>query len=143
MTIKNNRPTPGWWAVQHSVGNDRRLAQIPEEHVLSCLGLWLAATGWCIAFETEIITEAELSRHAVVGAAETGTVMEAAKHLIDAGIWTEIPGVGIDCGAAAQIQAKADRIERSRRGGAAKAANASKQQTQPIEDARQDGEVPF
>lgn len=136
MTTKNSTPTPGWWAVQHNIGNDRRLALIPEEHVLACLGLWLAATGWCIAFEAEYITEAELSRHAVVGAASTASVMAAAKALIDAGIWTEVPGVGIDCGASDHIQAKTERIERARRGGAAKAANAARvrQQEPPYAD---------
>lgn len=122
MTTKNSTPSPGWWAVQHNIGNDRRLANIPEEHVLAALGLWLAATGWCIAFETEYITEAELARHAVVGAASTETVMAAARALIDAGIWTEVPGAGIDCGAAHHIEAKAERIERARKGAAARAA---------------------
>jgi hypothetical protein len=78
--------------------------------------------GYCIAFETETITEVELSRHIVVGAASTESVMDAARHLLAAGIWTEVPGVGIDCGAAEHIQAKAERIERARRGGEAKAA---------------------
>lgn len=78
--------------------------------------------GYCIAFETETITEVELSRHIVVGAASAESVMDAAKHLIAAGIWTEIPGVGIDCGAAEHIQAKTERIDRARRGGEAKAA---------------------
>lgn len=122
VTTKNSTPTPGWWAVQHNIGNDRRLALIPEEHVLSSLGLWLATTGWCIAFETEYITEAELMRHAVVGAASTETVLAATRALLEAGIWTDVPGVGIDCGAADHIQAKAERIERARRGGEAKAA---------------------
>lgn len=122
MTTKNNTPTPGWWAVPHNIGNDRRWAYLPAESALSCLGLAISAMGYCIAFETETITEVELSRHIVVGAASTESVMDAAKHLIAAGIWTEVPGVGIDCGAAEHIQAKAERIERARRGGEAKAA---------------------
>jgi hypothetical protein len=136
VTTKNSTPTPGWWAVQHNIGNDRRLALIPEEKVLACLGLWLAATGWCIAFEAEYITEAELSRHAVVGAASTESVMAAARALIEAGIWTEVPGVGIDCGASDHIQAKTERIERARRGGVAKAANAArgKQDARPYDE---------
>lgn len=123
MTSKNNNQKPGWWAVQHNIGNDRRLASIPEPHVLSALGLMLGAEGYCISTEQHIITEAELTRHLVVGAASTESVLEAAKHLIDAGIWTEVPGVGIDCGAASHIQAKTERIERARRGGLAKSAN--------------------
>ena len=135
MTTKNNNPTPGWWAVQHNIGNDRRLALIPEEHVIACLGLWLAATGYCIAFETETITEAELARHIIVGAASTASVMDAAKYLVEAGIWTEVPGTGIDCGASHHIKAKTERIERARRGGEAKAANSAKfQQATPPED---------
>lgn len=122
MTTKNNRPTPGWWAVPHNIGNERRWAYLPPESVTSCIGLAVAAMGYCIAFETETITEVELSRHIVVGAASAESVMEAAKHLISAGIWTEIPGVGIDCGAAEHIQAKTERIDRARRGGEAKAA---------------------
>lgn len=123
MTTKNNTQKPGWWAVQHNIGNDRRLASIPEPHVLSALGLLLGAEGYCISTEQHIITEAELTRHLVVGAASTESVLEAAKHLIEAGIWTEVPGVGIDCGAAHHIAAKTDRIERARRGGLAKSAN--------------------
>lgn len=122
MTTKHNNPTPGWWAVQHNIGNDRQWALLPEEHVIACIGLAIAATGYCISFETETITETELSRHIVVGAASSASVLEAAKQLIAAGIWKEVPGVGIDCGAAEHIQAKNDRIERARRGGAAKAA---------------------
>lgn len=122
MTTKNNTPTPGWWAVPHNIGNDRKWAYLPAESALSCIGLAIAAMGYCIAFETETITEVELSRHIVVGAASTESVMDAARHLLAAGIWTEVPGVGIDCGAAEHIQAKTERIERARRGGEAKAA---------------------
>lgn len=122
MTTKNNNPAPGWWAVPHNIGNDRKWALIPEEQVIACLGLYLASTGYCIAFETETITEAELSRHIIVGAASTSSILNAAQHLLAAGIWTEIPGVGINCGAAEHIQAKTERIERARRGGEAKAA---------------------
>jgi hypothetical protein len=121
VTTKNNTPTPGWWAVPHNIGNERRWAYLPPESVTSCIGLAVAAMGYCIAFETETITEVELSRHIVVGAASTESVMDAARHLIAAGIWTEVPGVGIDCGAAEHIQAKTERIERARRGGEAKA----------------------
>ena len=126
MTSKNNTPTPGWWAVQHNIGNDRRWALLPENQVLACVGLYLTTTGYCIAFETEIITEAELSRHIIIGAASTDTVLAAARHLIAAGLWTEMPGVGIDCGAAEHIKAKTERIDRARRGGEAKAANAAR-----------------
>ena len=125
MTTKSNTPAPGWWAVQHNVGNDRKWALIPEDQVLACLGLYLASTGYCISFETETITEAELSRHIIVGAASTASVLDAARHLLAAGIWTEVLGVGIDCGAAEHIQAKTERIERARRGGEAKAAKYS------------------
>lgn len=128
MTTKSNNQAPGWWAVPHNIGNDRKWALIPEDQVIACLGLYLASTGYCIAFETETITEAELSRHIIVGAASTSSVLEAAKHLLDAGIWTEIPGVGIDCGAAPHIQAKTERIERARRGGEAKAAKQAQTQ---------------
>jgi hypothetical protein len=125
MTTKSNNQAPGWWAVPHNIGNDRKWALIPEEQVIACLGLYLASTGYCIAFETETITEAELSRHIIVGAASTSSVMTAAKHLLEAGIWTEVPGIGIDCGAGQHIQAKTERIERARRGGEAKAAKYS------------------
>jgi hypothetical protein len=122
MTSKNSKPAPGWWAVPHNIGNDRKWAQIPEDQVLPCLGLYLAATGYCIGFETRTITELELARHIVVGAASTPTVMAAAQHLLDAGIWTEVPEIGIDCGAEQHILEKTERIERARRGGEAKAA---------------------
>ncbi len=128
MTNKSSTPAPGWWAVPHNIGNDRKWAQIPEEQVLACLGLYLASTGYCIAFETETITEAELSRHIIVGAASTPSVMDAAKHLLAAGIWTDVPGFGIDCGAAQHIQAKTERIERARKGGEAKAAKQAQAQ---------------
>ena len=134
MTTKSNNQAPGWWAVPHNIGNDRKWALIPEDQVIACLGLYLASTGYCIAFETETITEAELSRHIIVGAASTNSVLEAAKHLLDAGIWTEIPGVGIDCGAAPHIQAKTERIERARRGGEAKAAKQAQTQYQTNND---------
>jgi hypothetical protein len=120
---KNNTPKPGWWAVQHNIGNDKRLTAIPEQHVLAALGLWLACEGYSIATEEAVITEPELTRHLVVGAASSESVLEAAKYLIEAGIWTEVPGIGIDCGADHHIQAKTDRIERARRGGLAKSAN--------------------
>ena len=130
MTTKSNNQAPGWWAVPHNIGNDRRWALIPEDQVIACLGLYLAATGYCIAFETETITEAELSRHIVVGAASTSSVMDASRFLIDTGIWTLVPGEGIDCGAAQHIQAKTERIERARRGGEAKAAKNNQGQYQ-------------
>ena len=114
MTKRNSStPAPGWWAVQHHVGNDRRLALLPPDKVLTCLGLLIAATGWSIAFETEIVSEADLTRHAIVGAASTASVIEAAKLLVQAGIWTEIPGVGFDTGAAEHITAKQDRIDKA------------------------------
>ena len=122
MTTNKKQPSPGWWAVPQNIGNARMWAAIDPEHVTACLGLWVSAIGYCIAFETETITENELSRHVVIGAASSETVMNATKHLIDAGIWTVVPGIGIDCGAADHIQAKLDRIERSRKGGEAKAA---------------------
>ena len=122
MTTKNSNPAPGWWAVPHNIGNDRKWALIPEDQVIACLGLYLASTGYCISFETETITEAELSRHIIVGAASTASVIDAAKLLLAAGIWTDRPGVGIDVGASQHIQAKTERIERARRGGEAKAA---------------------
>ena len=128
MTTKSSTPAPGWWAVPHNIGNDRKWAQIPEEQVLACLGLYLASTGYCIAFETETVSHLELERHIIVGAASTPSVMDAASHLIAAGIWTELPGVGIDCGAAQHIQDKTERIERARKGGEAKAAKQAQAQ---------------
>lgn len=122
MTSKKNKQSPGWWAVPQNIGNSRTWAAIEPEHVTACLGLYVAAIGYCISFETETITENELSRHIVIGAASAESVMDAARHLIKAGIWTEIPGIGIDCGASEHIQAKLDRIDRSRKGGEAKAA---------------------
>ena len=74
----------------------------------------IAATGWAISFETSIVTEAELTRHAVVGAASTSSVVEAVQHLVEAGIWEHIPGVGYDCGATEHIEAKVDRIAKAR-----------------------------
>jgi hypothetical protein len=50
----------------------------------------------------------------IAGAASTESVLTAAQHLIDAGIWTEIPGEGIDCGASEHIAAKTERIEKAR-----------------------------
>jgi hypothetical protein len=128
---KADKPAPGWWAVPQNIGNARQWAYLPPEHVLSCMALSLAATGYCISFETETITEVELARHIVVGAASSESVLEAAKHLLAAGIWTEVPGVGIDCGAAEHIKAKNDRIERSRKGGLAKAAKYGQEEANP------------
>jgi hypothetical protein len=100
--------------VHHHIGNDRRLALIPPEKVLESLGLLIAATGWSIAFDTEIVTTTDLERHAIVGAASTESVLDAAKYLVAAGFWIEVPGVGFDTGAAEHITAKNERIERSR-----------------------------
>jgi hypothetical protein len=122
MTTNSNKPAPGWWAVPHNIGHDRKWALIPEDQVIACLGLYVATTGYCIAFETAIISNVELSRNIIIGAASTKSVIEASQHLLAAGIWTEIPDVGIDCGAAPHIQAKTERIDRARRGGEAKAA---------------------
>lgn len=122
MTTNSSKPAPGWWAVPHNIGQDRKWALIPEEQVIACLGLYVATTGYCIAFESTTITHVELSRNIIIGAASSASVIEAAKHLLAAGIWTEIPDVGIDCGATPHIQAKTERIERARRGGEAKAA---------------------
>lgn len=137
MTSPRNKPKPGWWAVPHTIGNDKRMASIPEPDVLACLGLLLAAEGYCIANEQDIITEAELTRHLVVGAASTESVLTAARHLIEAGIWTKTPD-GIDCGAAPLIQQKQDRIERSRRGGLAKGAK-SQPSDADVPDEPEDG----
>lgn len=128
MTIKSSTPAPGWWAVPHNIGNDRKWAQIPEEQVLACIGLYLASTGYCIAYEIQTVSFEELSRHIVCGAASTQSVMDAAQHLLAAGIWTDVPGVGIDCGAAHHILAKTERIERARKGGEAKAAKQAQAQ---------------
>ncbi len=128
MTTKSSTPAPGWWAVPHNIGNDRKWAQIPEEQVLACLGLYLASIGYSICHEAETLSGLELERHLIVGAASTPSVMDAASHLIAAGIWTELPGVGIDCGAAQHIQEKTERIERARKGGEAKAAKQAQAQ---------------
>jgi hypothetical protein len=125
-----HQPRPGWWAVQHNIGNDRRLAAIPEDKVLPCLGLMLAATGWAISFETSIVTEAELTRHAIVGAASTESVLETASLLVDAGIWTHIPGVGYDCGATDHIEAKVERIDKARKAVEARLAKRAKECTE-------------
>ncbi len=112
---KAHQPSPGWWAVQHNIGNDRRLAGIDDpDKVLSCLGLMLGAIGWAISFETSVITTKDLNRHGIVGAASTASVLEAAALLVEAGIWTEVAGVGFDCGATPHIKAKVDRIEKAR-----------------------------
>jgi hypothetical protein len=112
---KSSVPAPGWWAVHHHIGNDRRFALIPEDKVLMCIGLLVAGTGWSIAFETEIVTKGDLTRHAIVSAASTASVLEAAQCLVDAGIWVEIDGVAFDTGAAEHIAAKQDRIDKSRK----------------------------
>ena len=116
MTEQNaHKPTPGWWAVQHNIGNDRRLTAIDDEdQVLSCLGLMVGAVGWAIAQETPIVTAKDLSRHSIVGAASTASILETARLLVEAGIWTEVPGIGYDCGAGPHIQAKVERIDKAR-----------------------------
>lgn len=111
---QTTRPRPGWWAVEHNVGGDRRLSTLPPDMVLPCLGLMIGATGWAISFETEIVTDADLTRHSIVGAASTSSILEAVKCLVEAGIWTYIEGVGYDCGARQHIEAKVDRIEKAR-----------------------------
>ena len=139
MASKNLNPRPGWWAVQHNIGHDRRLPQLPEEHVLSALGLLVAATGWAISFESPIITEADLRRHSVVSAASTESVMEAAAHLIAAGIWTEVPGVGIDCGASDEVHAQSARIHKARRAGLA---NQARLRGEDLPEPPEETEVP-
>jgi hypothetical protein len=116
VTIENAKPAkprPGWWAVQHNIGMDRNLSLLPDDKVLACLGLMVAATGFSIGFETPIVTLADLTRHGIVGAASTETILDAVQHLTDAGIWVEIPGVGYDCGATEYIDAKIDRIKKA------------------------------
>ena len=128
MTKSNAHvPAPGWWAVQHNIGNDRRWASLPEDQVLSAIGLYICALGHSIGFETPTITTQELARHMIAGAASTESVLAVTQHLIDAGIWTEIPGEGIDCGAAEHIAAKTDRIEKARSAVAARLAKRDRQ----------------
>ena len=126
-------PTPGWWAVPHNIGNDRRWAKIAPDKVLSALGLYIAAQGYCIAFETETITVEELSRHIVIGTADTTSVLEVTQLLIDAGIWTEVPGVGIDCDAAQHIAAKTERIDKARAAVAARIAKRERERTEAMD----------
>ena len=126
-------PTPGWWAVPHNIGNDRRWAKIAPDKVLSALGLYIAAQGYCIAFETETITVEELSRHIVIGTADTASVLEVTQLLIDAGIWTEVPGVGIDCDAAQHIAAKTERIDKARAAVAARIAKRERERTEAMD----------
>jgi hypothetical protein len=134
MTTTNAHiPAPGWWAVPHNIGNDRRWAKIAPERVLSAVGLFVAAQGYCIAFETETITMEELSRHIVIGAADTESVIETAKLLIEAGIWTEVPGVGIDCDAAPHIAAKTVRIDKARAAVAARIAKRQRERDEAMD----------
>ena len=131
--INAHIPAPGWWAVPHNIGNDRRWAKIAPDKVLSALGLYIAAQGYCIAFETETITVEELSRHIVIGTADTGSVLEVTQLLIDAGIWTEVPAVGIDCDAAQHIAAKTERIDKARAAVAARIAKRERERTEAMD----------
>jgi hypothetical protein len=123
-------PAPGWWAVPQNIGSDRRWAKIPPEKVLQSVGLYISTQGYCIAFETETITLEELSRHVIIGAADTESVLETAQLLIEAGLWVEVPGVGIDCDAAEHIAAKTVRIDKAR---AAVAARIAKRERDRLE----------
>jgi hypothetical protein len=131
--INAHIPAPGWWAVPHNIGNDRRWAKIAPDRVLSALGLYIAAQGYCIAFETETITLEELSRHIVIGTADTASVLEVTQLLIDAGIWTEVPGVGIDCDAAQHIAAKTERIDKARAAVAARIAKRERERDEAVD----------
>ena len=131
--INAHIPAPGWWAVPHNIGNDRRWAKIAPDRVLSALGLYIAAQGYCIAFETETITVEELSRHIVIGTADTASVLEVTQLLTDAGIWTEVPGVGIDCDAAQHIAAKTERIDKARAAVAARIAKRERERTEAMD----------
>ena len=127
-------PTPGWWAVPQNIGSDRRWAAIqnPAE-VLSAIGLYISAQAWCILFETPTITFEELSRHIVIGAADTESVIATAKVLIEAGIWTEVPGIGIDCDAAQHIEAKTERIKRAQEAVAARIAKRQRERNEAMD----------
>jgi hypothetical protein len=142
MTEKRKQ-APGWWAVDHNVGNDRRLYLIDERYVLSALGLYIAATGSAIAHETFIITDQELARHAIVGAASTKTVMKAAECLIEAGIWTRLEDGTIDCGAEEAIQAKLVRQKRSADGAKTRWENAAEKERQDASENEDSQETPF
>ncbi len=131
--INTHIPAPGWWAVPHNIGNDRRWAKIAPDRVLSSLGLYIAAQGYCIAFETETITVEELARHIVIGTADTASVLEVTQLLIDAGIWTEVPGVGIDCDAAQHIAAKTERIDKARAAVAARIAKRERERAEAMD----------
>ena len=131
--INAHIPAPGWWAVPHNIGNDRRWAKIAPDRVLSALGLYIAAQGYCIAFETETITVEELSRHIVIGTADTASVLEVTQLLTDAGIWTEVPGVGIDCDAAQHIAAKTERIDKARAAVAARIAKRERERAEAMD----------
>jgi hypothetical protein len=131
--INAHIPAPGWWAVPHNIGNDRRWAKIAPDRVLSALGLYIAAQGYCIAFETETITVEELSRHIIIGTADTASVLEVTQLLIDAGIWTKVPGVGIDCDAAQHIAAKTERIDKARAAVAARIAKRQRERDEAVD----------
>jgi hypothetical protein len=134
MTKQNTHiPAPGWWAVPHHIGNDRKWAKIAPEQVLAAVGLYLAVQGSCIAFDSETITLEELSRHLVIGAADTQSVLETARVLIEAGIWTEVPGVGIDCDAAPHIAAKIERIDKARAAVAARIAKRQRERDEAMD----------
>jgi hypothetical protein len=132
-TTKAHIPAPGWWAVPHHIGNDRKWAKIAPEQVLSALGLYIAAQGYCIAFETETITREELSRHIIIGTADTASVLEVTQLLIEAGIWTEVPGVGIDCDALQHITAKTERIDKARAAVAARIAKRQRERDEAMD----------
>jgi hypothetical protein len=127
-------PAPGWWAVPHNIGSDRRWAAIKNPaDVLAAVGLYLCGQAYCIGFETSTITMEELSRHIVIGAADSESVVATAKVLIDAGIWTEIPGVGIDCDATQHIEAKTERIKRAQEAVAARIAKRQRERNEAMD----------
>jgi len=137
MTTSNTKthiPAPGWWAVPHNIGSDRRWAAIKNPaDVLSAVGLYITAQAYCIGFETETITLEELSRHLVIGAADSESVIATARVLIEAGIWTEVPGVGIDCDAAQHIEAKTERIKRAQEAVAARIAKRQRERNEAMD----------
>ncbi len=122
----------GWVKVSHHIGSEPKLSDVPEEHVLACLGLAVAALGYAVARETTTLTLNQLRRHAVVPAASPDVVVEVANGLVAAGLWDLTDdGDFVIGGAAEAIEEKRTRIERAARAGRASGQSRRKAQETP------------
>lgn len=136
----------GWVKISHHIGSEPKLSDVPEELVLSSLGLAVAALGYAVARETDTLTLNQLRRHAVVPAASPDVVVDVAQALVNAGLWDLTDdGDFIIGGAAEAILEKRLRIEQASRAGRASGKARREKQDDEIQKPSQEEpwETPF